>query len=153
MTKLLLPLAALCAALALPAARAQSGEAAAPAASAPVDDSLFLALGGRPGIDRIVGEFVPRLMSDARTKEFFKHAQRDHFQQMLEEKFCEVSGGGCAYTGVDLKRAHADMDISRGDFNAVVEVLQDAMNAQGVPFATQNRLLARLAPFHRDIVH
>ncbi len=153
MTKLLLPLAALCAALALPAARAGSAAAEAPAASAAVDDSLFVALGGRAGIDRIVGEFVPRLATDPRTSNFFKHADRDHFRQMLAEKFCELSGGGCTYTGIELRRAHADMDISRGDFNAVVEVLQDAMNAQGVPFATQNRLLARLAPLHRDIVH
>jgi hemoglobin len=29
---------------------------------------------------------------------------------------------------------------------------QQAMSAQGVPFATQNRLLALLAPMHRDVV-
>jgi hemoglobin len=45
------------------------------------------------------------------------------------------------------------MDISKGDFNALVEVLQASMDAQGVPFATQNQLLARLAPMHREIVN
>ena len=44
-------------------------------------------------------------------------------------------------------------DAVSGGFNALVEVLQASMAAQGVPFATQNRLLARLAPMHREIVN
>ena len=52
-----------------------------------------------------------------------------------------------------MKEAHDGMDITRGDFNALVEVLQDAMDAQGIPFRAQNRLLAQLAPMHRDIVN
>jgi hemoglobin len=35
----------------------------------------------------------------------------------------------------------------------LVEVLQQAMDAQGIAFGVQNRLLARLAPMHRDIVN
>ena len=52
-----------------------------------------------------------------------------------------------------MKTAHRDIDVARGDFNALVEVLQASMDAQGVPFSTQNQLLARLAPMHRDIVN
>ena len=152
MNKLVPLLAALCAALALPAARAQS---AAPAASAvaSADDTLFRALGGQAGIARIVGDFVPRLVADPRLSEFFKKARQEHLEQMLAQQFCQVSGGGCAYTGLPMKLAHQDMDISKGDFNALVEVLQASMDAQGVPFATQNQLLARLAPMHREIVN
>lgn len=145
-------LAALCAAFALPGAHAQS---AAPAAStaAPADDTLFRALGGQAGIARIVDDFVPRLVADPRLSEFFKKARQEHLRQMLAQQFCQVSGGGCAYTGLPMKLAHQDMDISKGDFNALVEVLQASMDAQGVPFATQNQLLARLAPMHREIVN
>ena len=152
MNKLVPLLAALCAALALPAVRAQS---AAPAASAvaSADDTLFRALGGQAGIARIVGDFVPRLVADPRLSEFFKKARQEHLEQMLAQQFCQVSGGGCAYTGLPMKLAHQDMDISKGDFNALVEVLQASMDAQGVPFATQNQLLARLAPMHREIVN
>jgi hemoglobin len=51
-----------------------------------------------------------------------------------------------------MNKVHQDMDIDRAAFNRLVEVLQDAMNAKGIPFTDQNRLLARLAPMHRDIV-
>lgn len=152
MNKLPLLIATLCFAFALPAAQAQS---AAPAASAsvPADDALFRALGGQAGIARIVDDFVPRLVADPRLSEFFKKARQEHLRQMLAQQFCQVSGGGCTYTGLPMKLAHQDMDISKGDFNALVEVLQASMDAQGVPFATQNQLLARLAPMHREIVN
>jgi hemoglobin len=153
MTKTLLSLIALCAAAALGGARAQSAPAAPPSASAVSDDALFRALGGQAGIDAIVDDFVPRLVADPRMSEFFKKTKQPHLRQMLSEQFCSVSGGGCAYTGKSMAEAHQDMDISKADFNALVEVLQASMDAQHVPFATQNRLLARLAPMHREIVH
>ena len=153
MNKLLLCLVWLCAALVLPGARAQTAAPAATAAPMPADDTLFRALGGQPGIDAIVGDFVPRLAADPRTGEFFKKTNQAHLKLMLAQQFCVVSGGACVYTGLPMKVAHQDMDIAKGDFNALVEVLQSAMDAQGVSFSTQNRLLARLAPMHRDIVN
>jgi hemoglobin len=44
------------------------------------------------------------------------------------------------------------MDITKGNFNALVEVLQTSMDAKKIPFSAQNRLLAQLAPMHRDII-
>jgi len=151
MTKLVL--AAFVAACALGSAQAQPNAPANSTIPVPADDALFRDLGGQAGIDRIVGDFVPRLATDPRLGEFFKRANQEHLRQMLGELFCRISGGGCTYTGLSMKLAHQDIDVARGDFNALVEVLQSAMDAQGVPFATQNRLLARLAPLHRDIVN
>lgn len=133
---------------------ASAQEAVSPAApaSAPTDDSLYRALGGQPGVVALIDDFVPRLVADPRTSLFFKHVEQAHFKAMLSQEFCEVSGGGCAYTGKTTAEAHANMDISKADFNALVEVLQHSMDARGIPFATQNRLLARLAPMHREII-
>jgi hemoglobin len=140
-------------ALALAGTLASAQPAAVPdaAASAPVD-ALYVDLGGQPGIDRIVEDFVPRLAADPHMSEFFRSVAQPHFKAMLKLEFCVVAGGGCTYTGKPIKEAHQDMDISRADFNNLVEVLQASMAAQGVPFATQNRFLARLAPLHREII-
>jgi len=51
-----------------------------------------------------------------------------------------------------MAESHRELEIARGDFNRLVEVLQDCMDAKGIPFGTQNRMLALLAPMHRDIV-
>lgn len=117
------------------------------------DDSLYQSFGGQSGLVRLMDDFMVRLLADARMRPFFKDADQAALKKQLVLQFCEVSGGPCRRDGPTMKEAHDGMDITRGDFNALVEVLQDAMDAQGVPFAAQNRLLARLAPMHRDIIN
>lgn len=51
-----------------------------------------------------------------------------------------------------MKAVHTDMGVQMKDFNALVEVLQTAMDAEQVPFSAQNKLLAKLAPMKRVIV-
>ncbi len=154
---------ALCCALvlagALPAVHAQSASAPAAAASASASATapaapagLYAALGEKPGIDRLAGDFVARLLRHPRIGAHFKDAKPEALQQSLAEQFCALSGGPCTYQGADMLDVHADMDINKGDFNALVEVLQRAMDAQGIAFSQQNRLLALLAPMHRDII-
>ncbi|MGE0811616.1 MAG: group 1 truncated hemoglobin [Immundisolibacter sp.] len=134
----------------LAAALMSAGAHAQPAAA---DDSLYQAFGGQPGLVRLMDDFMARLLADARMRRFFQDADAAALKKQLVLQFCEVSGGPCRRDGPTMKEAHDGMDITRGDFNALVEVLQDAMDAQGVPFRAQNRLLARLAPMHRDIVN
>jgi hemoglobin len=47
---------------------------------------------------------------------------------------------------------HKALHINTAEFDAVVEDLQDSMDKVGVPFRTQNRLLALLAPMKKQIV-
>jgi hemoglobin len=124
-------------------------------AAAPVraqDDALFRALGGKTGIAAVMNDLVPRLKADTRIGHFFKDSNARHLADQLTDQVCQASGGPCVYDGPTMKEAHADMQVRRADFNRLVELLQDALQAQGVPFGVQNRLLARLAPMHRDIV-
>lgn len=128
---------------------ATSEVATAPAATTA---SLYTALGEKPGIDRLVGDLVARLVRHPRIGEQFKDTKPAALQEELAEQFCELSGGPCSYQGADMRKVHADMDIDKADFHALVEALQDAMDAQDIAFAQQNRLLALLAPMHRDII-
>ena len=130
--------------------------ASAFAQSAPqrtADDSLYQSLGGKNGLTTLMDHFMERLLADARMRPFFKDADQKHVKEQLVLQLCEVSGGPCRRDGPDMKKAHDGMDVTRGDFNALVEVLQDTMDAQGIEFREQNRLLARLAPMHRDIIN
>ena len=115
-------------------------------------DPLFAALGGQPGIARLVDDLVPRLAADARIGPSFKDTNLRELNKQLGDQFCVVAGGPCRYEGGSMKEAHAGLRIDKADFNRLVELLQDAMDARAIPFAEQNRLLARLAPMHRDIV-
>lgn len=116
------------------------------------NDALYQALGAKPGLEALMEIFVAGLKADKRIGEQFKDTKSSYLQEQLVDQFCVVSGGPCKYQGADMKSAHAGMEINKAQFNALVEVLQVAMDARNIPFATQNQLLARLAPMHRDVI-
>lgn len=116
------------------------------------DDGLYRAFGEKAGLRLLVEDLWLRVKADDRLAPFFKETNRDNLVEQLTDQLCAVSGGPCKYEGGKMGPVHEEMNIGRGDFNALVEVLQDAMDARGVPFAAQNRLLAKLAPMHREIV-
>ncbi|MBC7917899.1 MAG: group 1 truncated hemoglobin [Rhodoferax sp.] len=115
-------------------------------------DQLYKAFGEKAGLTALMDDFMVRLLADPRTGPFFKPSNQQHVKEMLVVQFCMVSGGPCTYKGVDMKTAHANMDITKGDFHALVEVLQVSMDARRIPFSAQNELLAKLAPMHRDVI-
>ena len=141
------------AALLIAAAAAASAQPPTSSVKPLPNDALFQQLGGKPGLAKLSDDFVERLWVDPRIGSFFKESNKKHLKTQLADQFCEVSGGPCRLDGPDMKTAHEAMTIGKGDFNALVEVLQAAMDAQGIPFTTQNRLLAQLAPMHRDIIN
>jgi hemoglobin len=113
---------------------------------------LYLALGETAGITRLMDDFVNRLLIDPRIGGHFKDAKPQPLKDSLTRQICQLSGGPCQYTGPDMKTAHGEMDITKANFHALVEVLQAAMDAQGIAFSQQNRLLALLAPMQRDVI-
>ncbi|MEO7939769.1 MAG: group 1 truncated hemoglobin [Burkholderiaceae bacterium] len=115
-------------------------------------DSLYRALGEKPGITALMNDFVDRVVKDPRVDHFFAKTKLPNLKEQFRDQICQLSGGPCQYAGDPMKPVHADLAISKADFNAVVKVLQLAMDARQIPFRDQNRLLALLAPMHRDII-
>jgi hemoglobin len=113
---------------------------------------LYQAFGAKAGLATLMNRFVERLAVDARTKVYFEKADKARLKEQLTEQLCMLSGGPCVYTGAKMRGVHRGLEIGRSDFNALVEVLQDCMDEQGIAFATQNDMLSRLAPMHREIV-
>ena len=122
------------------------------AQTAPADPALYRTFGEQPGLVKLVDDFMLRLLADPRTGPHFKEANKERVKEQLVDQFCQVTGGPCVYKGADMKSAHADLEIGKRDFNALVEVLQQAMDARSIPFTAQNQLLAQLAFMHRDII-
>lgn len=115
-------------------------------------DTLFADLGGQPGIDRIIDASVDTYLADPRLAPIFAESNMDRVRAELKVQFCQVAGGGCVYKGHDMVAAHKGLHLTNVNFNALVEDLQDAMEKLDVPFATQNRLLARFAPMQHQVV-
>lgn len=121
---------------------------------APADPSLlpvFKDFGELPGLTSLMDDFMAQMLVDPRTRPFFEQADQASIKKHLVEQFCVILGGPCNYTGRDMKVVHAQLGINRGDFNALVEDLQIAMTKHHIPFHSQNKLLAKLAPMHREV--
>ncbi|MFJ6828038.1 MULTISPECIES: group 1 truncated hemoglobin [unclassified Pseudomonas] len=118
----------------------------------PKDDSLYRDLGAMPGITRIVEGMLLNIARDDRIVERFRRIDIQRLRNKLIEQFCVEAGGPCTYTGDSMAESHKGQNVSRSDFNALVEDLIKAMDSEGIPVPTQNRLLARLAPMRGEVI-
>ena len=119
---------------------------------APKDDQLYKAFGEKAGLVSLMDDFMVRLLADPRTGPHFKPVNQQRVKEQLVDQFCALGGGPCVYKGADMKSSHANLNIKKSDFHALVEVLQESMDSKGIPFRKQNDMLALLAPMNRDII-
>lgn len=125
---------------------------AACAQQPPRDDGLYRDLGEQAGITRIVEGTLLNAVQDPRISRHFLDIDIERLRDKLIEQLCYESGGPCTYSGDSMEESHKGQNLTPSDFNALVESLQDAMDAQGVATPAQNRLLARLAPMREQVI-
>ena len=116
-------------------------------------DAFYDELGGEAGVAQIVDDFNNEISYDREIFPFFKDTNIARLRSKLIEQFCEVSGGPCTYTGDSMAEVHTGMNITSGQFNRVVELLQNALEKNDIPLASRNRLIAALAPVRADTIH
>lgn len=115
-------------------------------------DALWREFGGAAGVHGIVDDLVARNTADPRISDIFRNRDLIRLRRTLFEQLCYILNGGCHYSGQTMAQSHKDMGIQQADMAALVENLQTVMRLHHVPTAAQNRLLAKLAPMHREIV-
>ena len=116
------------------------------------NEAALAGFGGLDGLTKMTADFVDRIQKNVRIAPFFKETDSDRLTALLTEQFCDVLGGGCKYSGRSMKSVHTGMGVKTAHFNALAEELQLAMSAAGVSQSEQYRLIAKLAPMHRDVV-
>ena len=116
------------------------------------DTTLYDDLGGKAGVDHLVDVSVDNYLADPRIKDIFSESNMDRIRMELKDQFCQLAGGPCVYKGHDMVVTHKGLHLTNANFNALVEDLQDAMIKCDIPFATQNRFLALLAPYQHQVV-
>lgn len=117
------------------------------------DGKLLEQFGGVPGLTKIMDDVMERWLKNPHTRPFFEHENREQIKKRLVEQFCVIMHGPCEYSGRTMAEAHQGRNIPEASFYALAEELQVTMNKMHVPFAAQNRLIAAIAPMHRDIIN
>lgn len=113
----------------------------------------FKDFGEKSGLVKVVDDLMVNLLANEKTKPFFEKADQVKVKEKLVEQFCVELGGPCTYTGQNMRRAHKGHDINSAQFYALVEALQESMSKNKIPQRAQNKLLAKLAPMHKDIIN
>ncbi|MGH8040810.1 MAG: group I truncated hemoglobin [Rudaea sp.] len=127
-----------------------AGSATRPASTP--KDALYRELGGTPGITRVVDLFFLRINADARINILFAHVDHADLRRLVIEQLCVATGGPCVYTGRSMEDAHSGLNLANADFDAFVGDLAAALDDAHVAKASQERLLALLAPMRPQIV-
>jgi hemoglobin len=119
---------------------------------AAADDAVYRDFGEKAGLTHVMDDFMNNLLADNRINHYFPKTDQTRLKSQLVDQFCALLEGPCQYKGRDMDEAHSGLNIDTADFNALVEDLQAAMSKNNVPFSSQNKLLAKLAPMHRVVI-
>jgi hemoglobin len=114
--------------------------------------SLYERLGGFDAISSVVDSFVARCAGDDRINGKFERTDIPRLKKMLVDQVCEATGGPCTYAGRDMRETHDGMEVTAGEFDALVEDLVATLDEFDVPKAEQDELLGLLGPMRDEIV-
>jgi len=140
------------AALAACGGKKSGGDTTPPGGGTPAGDTLYARLGGAPAVSAVVDDFVANVAADARINAQFANANIPNLKKQLNDQICNATGGGCPYTGKDMKTAHKGMHIKDADFDALVEDLVKSLDKFKVKDADKQELLKTLGGLKGDIV-
>ncbi|HEU5073327.1 MAG TPA: group 1 truncated hemoglobin [Polyangiaceae bacterium] len=95
--------------------------------------SLYERIGGEAAVNAAVDLFYRKVLADDRISHYFDTVDMDG-QRAKQKAFLTFAfGGPNAYSGKDLRSAHAKMHLSESDFNAVMENLGATLQELKVP--------------------
>ncbi|HVU92305.1 MAG TPA: group 1 truncated hemoglobin [Jatrophihabitans sp.] len=114
--------------------------------------SIYDEIGGADAVAAAVDEFYRRLLADADLAGFFAGTDLRRLKAHQRAFIAAALGGPEIYAGRDMAAAHAGLDISDADFDAVVGHLVDTLMSLGVPDATIAAIGSSLAPLRGQVV-
>ncbi len=88
-----------------------------------VKSSLFERIGGMAAVDAAVDIFYTKVLADERIAHFFKNTDMKAQAGKQKAFLAYAFGAPLAYTGKDMRHAHAHMQLTNEHFMAVAEHL------------------------------
>ena len=129
--------------------------ATAIAASPSQEKSLYERVGGYNALAAVVDDFIGRLVSDKQFEKFFIGQSDDskkRIRQHILDQFCAATGGPCVYTGREMKKSHAGLGITNGEWDAAAKHLVASLDKFKVPEKEKGEILAFVTSLKKDIV-
>jgi hemoglobin len=115
--------------------------------------SLYHKLGGKAAIDAAVEAFYVKVLADKRINEFFENINMAKQRRKQKEFLSAAFGGPIPWQGKDLRRAHADLELTDVHFNAVAENLQKTLEELKIPKDLIAQVMTIAASTRDDVLH
>lgn len=116
------------------------------------ETSLYGRLGGKAVVSSLVSDLIDQSIKNPRTRRSFDKVNVKRLKEKVEEQICTLTGGPCVYSGDDMKKSHAGLNITEAEFYGFVEELVELLDRYKIGLREKNQLLALLAPMKRDVV-
>lgn len=129
-----------------------------PTAAQQPQKSLYERLGGVYSIATVVDDFIERLLvndtlnANPAIKDARAHVPKAGLKFQVTALVCEAIGGPCKYTGRSMKDAHAHLNITEGQWQAMVADFRNTLDSFKVPLKEQEELIAIVGSTKADIV-
>ena len=117
-----------------------------------MEGSLYDRLGGVEAITAVARAFDDRAGKDDRINQKFARTNLERLTKEFVDQLCQDTGEPCTYTGLSMKKAHTNMGVTNGEFDAFIEDLVAVLDDFKVGKAEQGELLDLLRPMRADIV-
>lgn len=117
--------------------------------------TVYELLGGAAAMDAAVDVFYRRVLSDDRISMFFDGVDMERQAAKQKAFLTMVLGGPAAYTGRDMRTAHAHLvarGLSDAHFDAVVEHLGATLAELGVPAELIGQVAATAGSVRADVL-
>src|SRR6266851_2066853 len=120
--------------------------------------SLYDRLGGVYSIATVVDDFIERLLvnntlnANPKIKEARTRVPKAGLKFHVTALVCEVTGGPCKYVGRTMKEAHAHLNITEAQWDAMVADFHKTLDKFKVPAKEQEELIAIVGSTKKDIV-
>lgn len=114
--------------------------------------SLYDRLGGLAAISAVVDSAVARIAADDRANQKFARSDLSRLKKEFTDQLCQATGGPCTYTGRSMRDTHAGMEVTGGEWDAVIEDIEATLEDFKVPKTEQKELIDLLLPLRSEIV-
>jgi hemoglobin len=117
-----------------------------------MSNSIYERLGGEAAVEAAVDIFYRKVLADPRISSFFDDVDMDRQRGKQKAFLTFAFGGPNAYSGKDMRAAHARMNLTELHFNAVMENLGATLAELGVPAELISEAAAVATSVKGDIV-
>ena len=95
--------------------------------------TLYERLGGQGAISSVIDKFYVYMLSDPITAPFFANTDMEKQRAAQKTFIGMITGGPQVWNGLDMKKAHHNMNIGQKEFDETWLNLVKSMNDHNVP--------------------